>query len=266
MMMVVNNLANRCEALAGRGIVITRPARQAERLARLVRDAGGTVFLVPAIEIAPIADPRPLEDIVARLDQFDLAVFVSPNAVEHAFAAIRAVTTFLPRLVVAAVGGGTVDALEREGVSNVVAPARFDSEALLDLPELREVSGKRVVIFRGEGGRELLAETLRRRGAQLQYAECYRRVRPRFDPAALLSAWAAGEVHAVTVTSSEGLGNLFAMLGAEGKRWLQTTPLFVPHPRIAQAAQDFGINQIVTTAQGDDGILQGLCAFFRQRD
>ena len=95
---------------------------------------------------------------------------------------IRARRKFPRRLQVATVGGASVRALERFGITGVVAPqGRYDSESLLDLPALAAVNGRRVVIFRGEGGRELLGETLRARGAVVEYAECYRRVRPELD-------------------------------------------------------------------------------------
>jgi uroporphyrinogen-III synthase len=249
-------------ALAGRGIVVTRPARQAGRLAQLLQAQGGNALVFPAIEIMPAGDPRPLAAVIARLDEFDLAVFVSPNAVEHAFAAVRAMRDFPSGLAVAAIGGGTVAALKRAGRTSIIAPARFDSESLLDLPELRDIAGRKVIVFRGEGGRELLADTLRARGATVQYAECYRRTRPEIDPAPLLAAWAQGRVHAVTVTSSEGLHNFRAMIGASGERWLARTPLFAPHPRIAQAGRDAGIASVVLTPQGDEGLVQALCAWF----
>jgi uroporphyrinogen-III synthase len=256
---------NEASVLAGRGVVITRPARQAGRLAEFVRAKGGAPLLFPAIEITAITDPRPLAALIARLDEFDLAIFISPNAVEHAFAAIEATRKFPDRLATAAIGRGTVAALERAGRSSIIAPARFDSETLLDLPQLKSVGGSRVVIFRGEGGRELLGDTLRARGACIEYAECYRRAQPALDPAPLLTAWAQGKVHAVTVTSSEGLHNFCAMLGTAGREWLRQTPLFAPHPRIGEAARDAGIAEVVLTPQGDEGLVQALCAFFAPR-
>ena len=97
--------------------------------------------------------------------------------------------TFPPSLTAVAVGQGTRNALGHFGIDNVIVPsARFDSEALLELRELREVTGKRFVIFRGDSGRELLGETLLKRGATVTYVECYRRVKPEADTAPLLRA------------------------------------------------------------------------------
>ena len=248
--------------LAGRGIVITRPAHQAAHLAELVRAAGGNAILFPAIEIVAIADSRPLNELIDRLEQFDLAIFVSPNAVQQALALIGARRSLPPRLGLAAIGSSSVRELERAGATGVIAPARFDSEALLDMPELREVTGKRIAIFRGEGGRELLGDTLAARGAAVEYAECYRRRRPRADPAPLLEAWARGEVNAVMVTSSEALRNFCELIGEAGRSRLVATPLFVPHPRIEQSARELGLSNVTLTAQGDEGLLQGLSRWF----
>ena len=113
-----------------------------------------------------------------------------------------------------------------------------------------------MVIFRGEGGRELLGETLRARGAAVEYAECYRRVRPELDPAPLLEAWAGSGLDAVTVTSSEGLRNLAEMVGrSRAASGCSRTPLFVPHPRIAEAARGLGVRTVIVTGPGDEGLL-----------
>ena len=253
----------RRQPLKGRGIVVTRPAHQAQPLARLIRDAGGRVFLFPAIEIRDIEDPGLFTQLIDRLDEFDLAVFVSPNAVERGMSVISARRKFPRRLQVATVGGGSVRALEQFGITGVIAPqGRSDSEALLELPALAAMGGRRVVIFRGAGGREALGDTLRERGATVEYAECYRRVRPALDVAPLLEAWSRKGVDAITVTSSEGLRNFADMIGPGGRERLPDTPLFAPHPRIAEAAHGLGVNKVIVTGPGDTGLVTGLCAYF----
>ncbi len=177
--------------LANRGIVVTRPAHQAAPFAELIRAAGGRAILFPVIEIAAIDDTRALHELIDRLDRFDRAIFVSPNAVYQAMTLIKARRALPAQLTYAAVGRASVRELGKFGVTGVVAPARFDSEALLALPQFADVAGQRVVIFRGVGGRDLLGEALAARGARVEYAECYRRVRPRADPSPLLEAWQA---------------------------------------------------------------------------
>jgi uroporphyrinogen-III synthase len=250
-------------ALAGRRIVVTRPAGQTESLAELIRAEGGEPVIFPVIEIQDVADVRPILDLVARLDAFDLAVFISANAVDKAMNLVQSCRSWPPHTRVATIGKGSEKALRRFGFTDVIAPSgRFDSEALLELPPLLDVIGKRIVIFRGDGGRELLGDTLKARGATVEYVECYRRVRPEADVAPLLRLWARGEVDAITVTSSEGLHNLYDMVGKLGQQWLRRTPVFAPHERIAAAARALGVANVVETGPGDAGLVAGLREFF----
>lgn len=247
--------------LAGRRVVVTRPAGQSAHLVALIRAAGGEPLLFPVLEILDAEDSQPLLALIGRLDAFDLAIFVSANAVEKALA--LALRVWPPGLRVAAVGGGSARALHRAGFAAVIVPGeRFDSEALLDLPELKDVAGKRVVIFRGDGGRELLGDTLAARGAAVEYAECYRRVRPQADTAPLLALWERRGIDAFTATSVEGLANLHELLGESLRPCLQQTPLFAPHQRIADAARALGVRTVVATGPGDEGLFAGLSSFF----
>ena len=121
----------------GKTIVVTRPAHQAQAFARLIKDAGGRPILFPVIEIRDVKDPWAVTRLVDRLDHFDLAIFVSPNAVERAMSLISSRRKFPRRVQIATVGGASVRALERFGMTGVVAPqGRYDSESLLDLPNL----------------------------------------------------------------------------------------------------------------------------------
>ena len=248
--------------LAGRGVVVTRPAHQAAPLAAAIENAGGHALLFPTIEIVDVEDRRPLLALIDRLDEFDLAIFVSPNAVARAMTLIGARRQLPQQLDIAAIGNSSAQALARFGVPRVVAPARFDSEALLDLPETRDVCGKRIVIFRGDGGRETLGDALTARGASVEYAQCYRRGCPHADAAPLIAAWDEGRLHAVTVTSSEGLRNLFVLVGAAAAPQLRATPLFAPHARIAGTARALGSSDVIVTPQGDEGLIAGMQQWF----
>jgi len=243
--------------LAGLNIVVTRPREQAAQLAQRIEQAGGKAVLFPLLEISPVADPQHLRALVARLHEFDLAIFISPNAVRYGMEAIRAARALPLQLKIATVGQGSAKALRDLGVQEIIAPQdRFDSEALLALPELQNVTGDRVIIFRGNGGRELLGDTLKARGAAVEYAECYQRSKPQQDGTALLATCP----HAIAVTSSEALAYLWEMFDEDGKAQLAAVPLFVPHARIAEAAQGLGWRNVITTAGGDDGLLSSLVA------
>lgn len=245
--------------LAGLKIAVTRPRDQAAPLALHITRAGGTPLLFPLLEIEPVLEDAGLREQLSRLAQFDLAIFISPNAVQYGIAAIRPThPTLPPRLRIATVGQGSAKALRELGIADILAPTeRFDSEGLLALPELQDVAGWNVLIFRGDGGRELLGDTLKARGATVEYAACYRRSKPQQDIAELLSA----APDAITVTSSEALDHLRRMLENCGSEAWRDLPLFVPHPRIAELARQQGWKRIETTASGDDGLLSGLIAW-----
>jgi len=251
--------------LAGRRIVVTRPAGQNEGLAEMIRAEGGEPIVFPVLEILDLEDTRALVAAADRLDEYDLAVFISPNAVDKALNVIGARREWPQGLRAATIGRASERALARYGVTDVIAPSgRFDSEALLALPQLAGVQGWRVVVFRGDGGRELLGDTLRERGATVDYIECYRRVRPNADVEPLLKRWGRGEIDAVTVSSSEGLRNLYDMLGKLGQAWLKRTPLLAPHARIAENARALGCERVIETGPADEGLCAGLVAFLGQ--
>lgn len=255
--------AARKRALSGCNIVVTRPEKQAKELADLIRAEGGCAFLFPALEILETDDLRPLHQLIGRLEQFDLAIFVSANAANRAMSEIIARRTLPDTLRFVAIGSGSRKALQRFGVKEVICPAsRFDSEALLELPQLRDVAGKRIVIFRGQDGRELLGETLTKHGARVEYVECYRRAKPDADPAPLKRLWADNKLHAITVTSREGLRNLFEMMDETEQELLKKTPLFVPHLRIAEAAREMSFAKVILTGAGDAGLVKGLIEWF----
>lgn len=243
---------------------MTRPREQARGLARRVEAAGGRSLLYPAIEIGEPADLPRVQQVVDGLAQAALAIFVSPAAVQKGMDLVSRRGGWPQSVRAAAVGAGSRRELEQRGVAQVLAPETgSDSEALLAMPQLAEVSGRRIVIFRGAGGRELLGETLAARGALVEYAECYRRLRPRTDMAPLLAEWDRGGVHAVTVFSAEALANLGALLGEAGQARLRTTPLFVPHRRIADEALKLGILEATVGGPGDEEMVARLVAYFR---
>lgn len=252
---------NSARPLAGLNVVVTRPREQAAQLAQRIEQAGGRATLFPLLEISA-ADPQPLHDAIARLAAFDLAVFISPNAVRYGMPPILAAGPLPPQLKIATVGQGSARALRELGVREIIAPQdRFDSEALLALPELQHVAGWQVAIFRGDGGRELLGDTLAARGATVAYIECYRRSRA--QPQAPLPV--AG-IDAISVTSSEALRYLWELPDAAAHGQLISIPLFVPHPRIATAARELGWREVVLAAGGDDGLLSGLIAWAKHRN
>ncbi|HUX89538.1 MAG TPA: uroporphyrinogen-III synthase [Gallionellaceae bacterium] len=241
--------------LAGLNIVVTRPREQAAPLVRSIAELGGNCIQFPLLEITPLTDERPLRDLAARLHQFQLAIFISPNAVRYGMPAIQHAGGLPASLQVATVGLSSAKALHDYGVKKVIAPQlRFDSESLLALPELQEVAAKNIVIFRGDSGRELLGDTLKSRGANVEYVTCYHRSKPQHDVTALFAA----RPDVLCVSSSEALHNLWELLNPVCRLRFTALPLFVSHERIAQAARKLGWQQIVSTTAEDEGLLSEL--------
>jgi len=253
--------------LRGVGVMVTRPRHQAEPLARRLEAAGARVVRFPALEIAQPADLRPALGTIERLAGAHLAVFVSANAVTRAMLLVAARGGWPRGVRAAAIGAATAAALERWGLDDVLRPAQaYDSEALLALPALQAsaLAGRRVVVFRGEGGRELLERTLAERGAQVESAVVYRRERPRVGARALGEARRGVDV--VVVTSGEGLRNLFELTEPLGREWLRARRLVVVGERTAALARALGVRRApVVAARADEAelvaaVVRAACA------
>ncbi len=246
--------------LGGIGVIVTRPQRQAAGLAQKLVEVGATPLIWPAIAILPPSDRTPLEHAHANLGSYDIAVFVSANAVEYG---VPDPSRWPPSLRVFAPGPGTAEALAAVGLTGVRIPVTtFDSEGLLALPELQHVDSARVLIFRGQGGREVLGNTLGQRGARVEYVSCYRRAAPTSGAQGLLEALRDNRAHALTLSSAEGIDNLLAAVGIEGRALLARIPAFVPHPRVADHARAAGLPVVTTAAGGDAGLVAGLLEWF----
>jgi len=208
----------------------------------MIADLGGEAILFPAIEIELQAEneiTRKLQDA----GKFDLVVFVSPNAARAAMPAIRRAGEMLRHVRLAAVGAGTATELEREGAREIIVPdSGFDSEALMETLRALRPQPRRVLIVRGEGGREWLAESMRTMGAEVEYLECYRRLKPARCFGDLPRRWHEGVRRGCVATSAEIVANLFAMAGDGYRDDLQRVPFFVSHPRRGAGA---GVGRVV---------------------
>lgn len=248
-------------------VVITRPLAQAGELARRVAALGRKAVIFPLLEILPLADQAPLQQALRDLSGYALIAFVSPNAID---AALAARPDWPHTIALAVVGEGSRIALARHGLtaenSTIISPTdleRTDSETLLaelDLPALR---GKRVLIVRGESGRELLGDALRAAGVQVTPLAAYRRAAPALDEARRreLKRLLCGQNDWI-VTSSEALRILTKMVAqldvVEGVAKMQQQRMIVSHVRIAETAQLLGFGNITLTRSGDDGLLAAL--------
>ena len=247
--------------LCGLRVLVTRPAGQAERLCRLIDAAGGEAFCLPAIDILDPVDGYHLESVVASLANYDLAVFISVNAVNRGLDFITAHGEWPAQVRIATVGVRTAVALEPYGLTADLVPEHdFSSEGLLALDELQDMRARRVVIFRGNGGREVLRDTLVERGAEVDYVEVYRRACPLVDPQEIMPYWQPGILDVITITSNETLQNLFDMAGVEGQPRLREIPLLVVGERQAVLAQQLGFARqpILAEHASDEAIVAAL--------
>ena len=248
--------------LAGVAVVVTRPARQAAPFAQQLAALGATPIVWPAIVILPPSNHEALARAHAALEQYDVAFFVSANAVEYG---APPAGRWPRRLKAYAPGPGTAAALAAVGVPYPRIPdTSLDSEGLLALPELAEMRGKRAIIFRGQGGRELLADTLRERGAAVDTISCYRRAAPSGDARGLLEALRAHRASVLTLTSTEGVDNLVGAAGVAGRAQLAHVPTFAPHARIVEHARSLGLDARLTPG-GDAGLIAGLLEWASSR-
>jgi uroporphyrinogen-III synthase len=246
------------DLLNGLHVAVTRPVDQATSIYEAIHHHGGKATLFPLLAISPLQDYSEFEQTIASLETADWAIFISTNAVDNALPRIIKKFGNVPRnLKFAAIGHQTARELALYGIHDILTPhTRFDSETLLALGEMHDVANETVVIFRGVGGRDVMADTLKSRGANVIFAECYRRINPQTDAQSLNNLWHQGQLDAVIVTSSEAMRNLLDMAGES--EWLRHVTLCVNHARIAELPLQFGFKVLVTDAPGDDAMIKCL--------
>jgi len=254
----MNNMQT--QSLKGFTIAVTRPVDQAKKLNTYITDLGGQVIDFPLISIVPLNDYAEFDAHIAQLDQYDWLIFISTNAVQNAMPRmLETWSNHLPsHLKFAAIGPVTAQTLNEFGVKDVLIPeGRFDSEALLSLAPMRDMRGKKVMIVRGVGGREILANKLKSRGASITFAQCYQRINPQQDCQPIQN----NLCHALVVTSSEAMRYLLALANikpSERNHWLSKFKICVNHQRIADEAQAYRLQVNVADAPGDEDMLRCL--------
>jgi len=244
-------------------VLVTRPAEQAGPWVERLRERGLFAEALPLIEIAPTADASALRSSWAGLPACRLVVFVSANAVLHFFAERPAGLDWPAGVDAGAPGSGTADALREAGVpvAAIVTPAadaaQFDSESLWARLHARDWRGARVLVVRGDGGRDWLAERLVAAGAQVDTVSAYRRLAPSFAGEArdrLDAAIADGDA-VWLFSSSEAIANLEQ---AAGPGRFRAARAVATHPRIAARARSLGFGVVVEAAPGLDAVIACL--------
>jgi uroporphyrinogen-III synthase len=246
--------------LNGVRVLVTRPAHQAENLSRLIEKSGGVAVRLPTIAIVECDDLFVIQKKLTRLDSFQWLIFISANAVNFALKANDGKIPQCKMRQIAAIGKATANALEIAGVSVDLSTGQpYTSEALLAMPDMQHMQGQGILIVRGEGGREELANTLRRRGADVHYLNVYKRIIPSTDNTHVIALLEQHKLDVITATSGEVLQNLLIMLGAAHHRQLFSLPLVVVSDRIKLLATDMGFKRIaVASSPSDEAILETI--------
>ncbi|MCB1649010.1 MAG: uroporphyrinogen-III synthase [Pseudomonadales bacterium] len=254
-------------------MLLTRPGRQAEGIAARISAAGGMALSLPMLEIEPLRQHEDIERIKAgilALDQFDIAIFISTNAANLGLEWIRQYWPQMPvGLSAYAVGPGTAAILREEPWPVYCSDEGVTSEHLLALAGLQSVKGKRIALFRGQGGRELLADTLRERGARVDYIEVYRRRVPRYERREVLGMMENEGINVLVLSSQQILESFVQLLKPDDGKNASLDPaqdkeqkallslqqqlrVIVPSRRVLETARAAGFVHVTDAGGADD--------------
>jgi uroporphyrinogen-III synthase len=252
--------------LTGIGVLVTRPENQGGHLCQLIEAEGGAAVHYPALFIRARPDRAAVRAAIGPADRFDLVVFVSANAVRFGADILGERSD----LQVAAIGQATAAALNAAGYRVSLLPAEgADSESLLAMPQLADLHGKRVLIVRGSGGRDLLFGAMSERGAQVQYAEMYTRepAHPSAErQAEVEQLWRQGGITAYTATSVELLEALVGIVTLRCRELMDSTLLVTGSRRVADAAARLGLGSPMIIADSpEDAALVGALVRWREQ-
>lgn len=242
--------------LGGRKVLVTRPSDQASALVREIEKANGVAVVFPALEVEGLSEQE-IATVTRDLLPADIQLFVSPNAVRYGLASCNSG-------LLGAIGPGTANAIRDEGLQVGIVPnGGYNSEHLLDTPELTDVAGKSIRIVRGQSGRELLGSTLTHRGANVDYVQVYTRRAPSYTDSEvqrLLTDLSSGDYAAWTIMSAETLDNLLMILGETGTLALRELPLVSPASRVIIEAEERlpGILAVESDGFGPDAIVDAV--------
>lgn len=243
-------------------IMITRPAHQAGPLMKAIEAAGGLNFPFPTLEIKP-ADLSPADKkILQQINHYDIIIFISPNAVEIGLDQINEHTPINNRPLIATIGQGSAHALNNKlgKMPDIVPHEKFNSEGLLTTEAMQNVANKRILIIRGNAGREHLKVTLEQRGATVDYLNVYQRIKPQLPTTDLRQHLQNQQIAAIVITSAESLKNLLEMTPLAVHTKLIQVPLVLINERLITFAREAGFYNklLVASAASDEAIVETL--------
>lgn len=241
-------------SLHGLRVLNTRPQEQALHLSESIRAAQGIAIELPTLEIRAITDwLRQLPD----LNNVQQAIFISANAVKHCFMQLEQAQIHWPSTIeVIAIGNGSATLLKQFKVQVHATPLMPDSEHLLAIPSLQHPKKQTILLFKGEGGRPLIEESLLQQGADLIALNVYQRALPKINAQFIKSIWRDDLVDIILLTSEQSMHHLFQLFPKDAYDWLRNKTCLVISERLAQSASSLGIKHIIRSHP--EGIMNAL--------
>lgn len=233
--------------MTGWRVLLTRPAEESAALASELASAGVFSTSLPLLAIQPLAVTLAQRAVITALDRYCAVIVVSKPAARLGLALVSQYGPQAPAQKWFSVGAATAQILADYGLDVSYPQCGDDSEALLAMPAFTQsvaCDQPKVLIMRGEGGREMLADRLRSLGAQVDYLELYRRELPSYPPHTLCQRVKVERLNALVVSSGQGFEHLRQMAG-DSWPMLGCLPLFVPSPRVAELARSAGAQHVV---------------------
>jgi uroporphyrinogen-III synthase len=250
---------NQAAMLSNKTILITRPVGREKHLCQLIEQCGGHAVHYPLIQIQSLTDNEiaELRQLQDHVQDYTMAIFISKTAVQQTLLYF----SVLPEnLTIVSIGSKTTEALEHHNIHVDIEAPDHNTESLLQMPEFHKplIQGQRILIFRGTGGRALLGDTLKQRGAEIYYVETYKRGIPAHEP---LTQQQINSLDAITISSNEGLDNLLCLMG--GAEQLIDIPLVLPAERSASLARQYGFKAVIIAENAtDEATFTALTGYF----
>lgn len=255
----MNYMRDAQKQLQDLNILVTRPEHQNNNLAELIELAGGKAIKFPVMEIVAPDNLEIASMQLSKSGQWDWLIFTSANAVNFALKICQRQLSVTGTTKVAAIGETTANCLLKYGIKANLVPQTSNSERLASALQMQQISNKRCLIIKGEGGREKLQEILTNLGAIVTSVNVYRRTCPETNPELLLKHWSHEGIDFVTITSVESLENLIRLIGEKGHDLLKQSVVVAFSPRIRDAAFKRGLTQVITAATtSDSSIIESI--------
>ena len=221
-------------------VLITRPEKAGRDLQTCLEQYGYGSYCQPFFDYQAAENLDQLQTLQKQLVS-PIVIFISVAAVE--FAQKLMPISLWPAEIVIAVGSATQQALKALDI-NALVPEKHDSDGVLALLPLKNVQNKNVLIIRGDGGRELIADALRQRGATVHYFESYRRVWRNY-PQKIIKTWHQRQINCILITSNALLEFIVNLIKDSDPYWQQQCLWVVASQRIAENAKTMGIQRVV---------------------